>query len=453
MNEELDETDLAFLEKFKEVEKNKQDVDGLDQEGIDQWRDSDHKHAEEAPEGDHDPRHEDPVQETIELLRERAAERAAEKREQEAEEEGLDQQESETESENEPRDNPDSEADSDPEGEGDSEQENNQQECQGDCQESEDSEGESCPYCEKREQIREEAEQNPQHPIAKDKNGDDLFVGDEIRSKGDVWRDDLIEEEYVGVIMGLSDQDPTQEDGNNMLVVFRRDLAKQSWKGGFRIRGEMGWGVSSHLTTLVKDEQEQEQQQQRDRGPVLLRDKNGVDLYADDKIFVTGENMMGFPLEGIATIHAESDERQDTGVKWPCFEPNNFEPERKWNWFLNGKPVWTFTPTESLNKRQGIVKYERHDEDDEDIDNFEFEAPPENKEQKPLTKTQKARFAHICERIFRKTKLTFGSTIEEDETGPDLPGGIWDGEEVARVYTVSSRGVVYRISVSAERCD
>jgi outer membrane biosynthesis protein TonB len=88
---------------------------------------------------------------------------------------------------------------------------------------------------------------------------------------------------------------------------------------------------------------------------------------------------------------------------------------------------------------------------EEQPDEREPESEEDERERKAMSKQQRERFDNLAKRIFAKAEASFGGTKESVEVGPNLPGGVFDGDEVARVLEIKSRGITYRITLSAER--
>lgn len=336
-------------------------------------------------------------------------------------------------------------------GEGEGE---NKPECEGDCEENEgDEDSEPCPYCQEKEKRQEQGKNSD--PIALDSNGDPIYVGSEIRSKADGRRIPEDAVEWVGVVMGLAYglNEEGSELNQRMIVAYRRDHIT----GLYYVEGEKdntGWGVRSDLTTVIgeKKEQQEKQEQQQD-SDVLFIDADGQEIREGDELYVfDGNNTCGFPVEGI--VRADKECRNVSYKRGLLLAsgltPLNFEHARLKSWLAwDDKLSYTFSKDSPT--LEGMRKHV-HKEDEQEKDELKEEdyKIPDN-DNKPMTQQQKSRFENLCERIFKKSEQSFGSTIEKDDIGPNMPGGIFDGEEIAKCYTVESRGVRYTITVSAER--
>lgn len=69
-----------------------------------------------------------------------------------------------------------------------------------------------------------------------------------------------------------------------------------------------------------------------------------------------------------------------------------------------------------------------------------------------MTVTQRHRFTALSARLFKQTNSIFGGQIFSAVAGLE-DDGIDFGEDVSRVMEVESRGVTYRIIISAGRAD
>jgi len=97
---------------------------------------------------------------------------------------------------------------------------------------------------------------------------------------------------------------------------------------------------------------------------------------------------------------------------------------------------------------------EQQDEDEPDEqpdDESDDDEPEQERKSLPLTKGQDERFDNLFERISKKAKETFGSTMESETDSPRMPGGVFDGEAVAKFVEIESRGVTYRVILTAAR--
>lgn len=449
---DFDAVDLAFMDKFLEMEKQK-DTNGVDPEGVEEARD----HQQNQDQHDQLPENAEVIQVEWDAQTSDAGE--SEEEAVEAEGQGEGEQDSETEG--------DGDSDSENDGEGES------SECEGDCSENQgDDDAPPCPYCTEKEKRQQEnllpenvdLEGDPIH-IALDFEGQEIYVGSEIVSSADGdhvgWTDDP---EYVGVVMGRAYGYEGDIPARAMIVVLRRDKAQEEFQGCFMVSGETdtkGWGVRSDLTAVVAEEKpEPDPPPEPEEKSPILHDENGTPLYDHDQILVTGKNRYRFPVEGIATLHAACD-KNDYGVTYPCFAPDNWELDKlTLQWTLKGKRVFTFsTPSlDPLDTITGIQKLERKDEEPEQEQDheYDFDSEEEEKPRKPMTKAQMEKFRKLCAEIFVNSHSAFGRCnvrVNHRDEGPELPGGIFDGEEVGRTLELTSGKVTYRVTFSAERCD
>ncbi len=73
-----------------------------------------------------------------------------------------------------------------------------------------------------------------------------------------------------------------------------------------------------------------------------------------------------------------------------------------------------------------------------------------------MTKAQMDKFRRLCAEVFTNSHSAFGSCnvrVNHRDEGPELPGGIFDGEEVGKTLELTSGKVTYRVTFSAERCE
>ena len=71
----------------------------------------------------------------------------------------------------------------------------------------------------------------------------------------------------------------------------------------------------------------------------------------------------------------------------------------------------------------------------------------------PLTKQQEERFGNLFARIAKKSQETFGSTLESAKNSELLPGGVFEDEALGRYVEIESRGVRYRVVLTASRIE
>lgn len=333
-------------------------------------------------------------------------------------------------------------------------------ECDGDCADHQDEDGqenEPCDYCTEKQARREQREREHSTVLGYDREGEPILHGSEIRSRGRLSTIERDVPEYVGVVMGVW-EDTDADLQTRMLIVLRRDNFPGEWKLADEDR--LGWAVRSDLCDVLPEDDEPEPQpekRQQEKQAYFL-DVDGTPLVDGDQVVVVDEaNFCDWPIEAIAQV---CEVRKD-GVTNPGLVPQNFADDTLGRW-----QTWDDKPAFAVgwgNTLDGIRKHVHHDEPKEKPekqpreDKPKDETPPpppqdeDDGERKPMTKQQAERFENLAERIFKKAEATFGGTTESVEAGPNLPGGIFDGEEVGRVLEVKSRGVVYRITLSAER--
>lgn len=357
----------------------------------------------------------------------------------------------------------------------------------------------------------ERDQQDEQDPIAFDIEGNHIFVGSKIVSKADGNFVDENAEPYVAIVLGAWAGSESFENTNLLkrILIVERMGEDDSDSEMVTEDGQAGWAAQSSLTAVVvEDEPEEPETEEEDAAEMEIEpdeepepepederepkadppeadqayfvDANGVELFDGNRVrVVSHQNFCDWPDEGIAEVVMAT----RNGVTNPGLLPQNFKDESLGSWkSYDGKPVFAIGWGNTLD---GIVKYERTDDapepkpeqpeapkpeapeqpedeqpedveppeaqDDEDAD---FEAPPADEdERKPMTKAQRDRFVNLAARIFAKAEGSFGKTKQSAETGPLLPGGVFDGEEVAQVMEVRSNGVIYRITLSAERIE
>lgn len=357
----------------------------------------------------------------------------------------------------------------------------------------------------------ERDQQDEHHPIAFDIEGNHIFVGSKIVSKADGNFVDENAEPYVAIVLGAWAGSESFENTNLLkrILIVERMGEDDSDSEMVTEDGQAGWAAQSSLTAVVvEDEPEEPETEEEDAAEMEIEpdeepepepederepkadppeadqayfvDANGVELFDGNRVrVVSHQNFCDWPDEGIAEVVMAT----RNGVTNPGLLPQNFKDESLGSWkSYDGKPVFAIGWGNTLD---GIVKYERTDDapepkpeqpeapkpeapeqpedeqpedveppeaqDDEDAD---FEAPPADEdERKPMTKAQRDRFVNLAARIFAKAEGSFGKTKQSAETGPLLPGGVFDGEEVAQVMEVRSNGVIYRITLSAERIE
>jgi hypothetical protein len=78
------------------------------------------------------------------------------------------------------------------------------------------------------------------------------------------------------------------------------------------------------------------------------------------------------------------------------------------------------------------------------------EEPKIEKNKTPMTTAQRNRYELLTQRIFSKAERTFGGTAEDSVITPIFESP-YDDEEVTRTLEIQSRGVTYKITVSAGR--
>jgi hypothetical protein len=214
----------------------------------------------------------------------------------------------------------------------------------------------------------------------------------------------------------------------------------------------------------------------RNLGKVVCRDRNGTEIiHGDSVIVIDMAQPTGF-MPGAAKVYNESDPRFINGrwLTWPCVVQEGLKG-MIWRW--KDEDAYTFDPAKhpSLdwvvldpdNVRQMPEKGGGEiPEDDPDIEDLPDEIPEgegddgedeEKPEEKPydaqdgkMTQAQRDRFANLTERLFHKAKDTFGKTTEKASVG-EVEDGIFYGEEINQTIEIESRGVIYRITFSAER--
>jgi hypothetical protein len=388
------------------------------------------------------------------------------------------------ESESENDSDSDSDAEDDESGWKSESDESESSECEGDCDENQgDDEADPCPYCTEKEKRQQEnllpenadSDGNPA-PIALDHNAQEIYVGSEIVSSADAEYDgeDVFEPiEYVGVVMGRAFGYEDNSMERAMIVVLRRDKAHEPFQGGYIVSSDtdtMGWGVRSDFTEVMVSEKPEPEPEEKSP---IIHDENGTPLYDGDQILVTRKNRWRFPVEGIATLHGTCDEKKSIKgdkITYPCFTADNWELSNStlWtSWTFEGKLAYTFSVIEDpFDPVTGIQKLERKDEEPEnkqeqdheyDFDSEEDDSEEEEeKPRKPMTKAQMEKFRKLCAEVFDSSHDAFGDCnvrLSDIDKGPELPGGIFDGEEVARTLELTSGKVTYRVTFSAERCD
>lgn len=356
---------------------------------------------------------------------------------------------------------------------------------------------------------QEQAEQEPQtpdspEPIALDVEGNPIFVGSKIVSKADGNFVDEESDAYVADVLGRwvgSEHFANDNPAKMILIVERYDDEDDSDSEMKTAEGRGGWAVQSNLCAVVVEDEPQEEPESEaddDEGPEpeaeeeqtpepqpeqppkdsYFLDAEGEQLFDGDQVIVvTTPNWCDWPLEAIAVcVLAERN-----GVKNPALLPQNFEDDSLGPWLSSdGKKSFAVGWGNTL---EGIRKLTHNDErperpkppvpqpqqpepeqpqdepqpqPDEPEAEVEPEVEPEIPEadqRKPMNKNQRERFEGLAKRIFTKAEATFGKTIQTKEVGPLLPGGIFDGEEVAQTLEIVSGGVTYRLSLSAERIE
>jgi hypothetical protein len=472
---DMDATDLAFLDKFMEMEKHK-DTNGVDPEGVEEARD----HHQDSHHDDQLPEDAELIQVEWDMGDMQTPDAGGESSESDSEAEGQEgqgeegDQDGEGEGESDSEGNGESDSDSNAENDesGDESDESESSECDGDCDEDESKDdAPPCPYCTEKEKRQQEnllpenadSDGNPM-PIALDHNAQEIFVGSEIVSSSDADIPNS-EDEYVGVVLGRAygfEDNPIEQA---MIVVLRRDMAQDSWQGSFMVSGETNteaWGVQSDFTEVIAVEKSEPEPPPEPEA--IFHDENGTPLYDGDQILVTAKNRWRFPEEGIATLHATSDEIlsiKGDKIAYPCFTAHNWELSGSTSWTFKGKLAFTFSAgKDPLDTITGIQKLERRDdeepEQDEQDHEYDFEDEEKEEPRKPMTKAQMDKFRKLCAEVFDSSHDAFGDCnvkINDIDKGPELPGGIFDGEEIARTLELTSGKVTYRVTFSAERCN
>lgn len=393
-----------------------------------------------------------------------------------------------------PAPQPEGEADED----GEADDDNQPEDSDGDGDEGED-EMQEAP--EQEQQQEPQAPEQPE-PIALDVEGNPIFVGSKIVSKADGNFVDEASEAYVADVLGrwIGSEDYANTNPAKMiLIVERYDDEDDSDSAMKTAEGRGGWAVQSNLCAVVVEEGppeepkseaddeegpepeiEEEQPQPEPQQPeppkdAFFLDAEGEQLFDGDQVIVvTQPNWCDWPLEAIAQCVMAN----RNGIFNPALMPQNFEAEGLGPWkSFDGRECFAIAWGNTL---EGIRKLTHNDErperpkppvpeqpqddtpqpDEPEIPEPEADVEPEVEpetppadERKPMNKAQRQRFEGLAQRIFKKAEGTFGASAQSKEVGPLLPGGIFDGEEIAQTMEIISGGVTYRLSLSAERVE
>lgn len=402
----------------------------------------------------------------------------------------------EAEQEGDGEDQPAEEAETGPDDEGEPEAEGEPENENPEPSEPEDEGGDE----EAEEEMQQQEQQEPDvpeqtKPIALDAEGRLIFVGSTILSKADGNVVDENSEAYMAEVLGRwvgTDDFANNTPARMILIVERHDDEDDSDSAMKTADGRGGWAVQSNLCAVVvikEDEQEEpeeepeeeaeEPQQPEPPKESYFLDAEGVQLFDGDQVtVVTSPNWCDWPLEAIAVCVMAA----RNGVQNPALLPQNFEDDSLGPWvsadgqkcFAVGwgntlEGIRKLTHTDDRPERpqppvpEPTPPQEEPQEQEPEIPEAEVEAEatpeiPEAEvepevERKPMTKTQRQRFENLAGRIFKKAEGTFGASMQSTEVGPLLPGGVFDGEEVAKVMEVVSGGVTYRLTLSAERVE
>lgn len=416
------------------------------------------------------------------------AEQESESEDQPAEEEATPEPEADPET-SEPQEAEQGEADEDGEPDDDNQPEDS---------EGEDGEEEMQEAPEQQEQEPQGVPENPE-PIALDIEGQPIFVGSTIASKADGNFVDEDSEPYMAEVLGRwvgTEEFANANPARMILIVERHDDEDDSDSEMKTAEGRGGWAVQSNLCAVVvaepeeqpeepepeeEDEPEAEQppapQPPPSKEPYFL-DAEGVQLFDGDQVVVvTQTNWCDWPLEAIAQCVMAT----RNGVQNPALMPQNFEDQSLGPWkSLDGQNCFAVSWGNTLEGIRKLVHVDERPEpkpkppvpeqpqdepepekpepevepeSEPEIPESEPEVEPETPERKQMTKGQRQRFENLAGRIFKKAEGTFGNSMQSNEVGPLLPGGVFDGEEVAKVLEVVSNGVTYRLTLSAERVE
>jgi hypothetical protein len=354
-------------------------------------------------------------------------------------------------------------------------------ECEGNCPEVQDLEDDDipCPYCNR----------NRGKLVCLDRDGEEVFHGDLVNLRTGVTHLGM----HQGPARVYNESDAQPSDNGDFWQTFQcvvqegQGSTKWKWKGQdcwtFRSPGRDGkvkkfpWMI---LDPSMKEKREFEEQmggggqQEHDHGgkqdeqddnrlEILDRDGNTVrhgDICtvhrSEDKMVGPSDYMIGHEymlVYGAENTHGKTDPRI------PGFVVAGDSPKFYASWKWKGEPCWTFSVS-SMDKETGrFLWIEKMHYDDNDLEgddeqgqeqeqegDFEYQEGGDGK----MTKNQRDRFASVCERIFQKSKQTFGKTVEKAEIG-EVEDGLFYGEEINQTIEIESRGVIYRVSVSAER--
>lgn len=322
------------------------------------------------------------------------------------------------------------------EGDGDGEGEEKEKECNGECEQADDDDGEGdeCEYCKQKDQTQDS---NDGIILANDRDGNPIQQGTEVR---------LIIHDAVGFVLGLSN---TGGDGDNMqyrwLVIRRRD-GKCIRAGGFKTAdGQKGWGERA-IETLVeptKEDKQEQREEERDKQDkereerqkdereqhkrvVVCTDRNGAEVYEGDSIqFI----MDSYRAENgtLASAH----ENTDQGSSTACFASTGISTEGSTK---NGIPAWTFILGEKISCVEKVVNEENQEQ-----------------EKDQLNDKERRRFEQLSERLFSRSKIVFGKTLEQSTKQEIEDCGYFYDEEVSQSLEIQSRGVNYRVTLTAQK--
>lgn len=371
-------------------------------------------------------------------------------------------------------------------------------ECDGDCKENEDDDDtEPCPYCTEKKK-REQQRRSEPTPVAMDAWGKPIFVGDEIESCGNGVEQDEYDR-YTAVCMGVAFGHTHDAPNERMIVVKRRDGVTGGWEVNGEGKMTAGWGVQSSLCTVIghdegdqqqqehkhdqqqkdelgdldemlqklhdqfekddpqdsgEDEGEQqqqdddsgddEQQEEKKQQHHLGYDVDGTPVCEGDSVeFIKSDGLDRFPVGSIGILRAVC-KQPDNGNTYPGFVIP-LPADSKGDWHYEGQRSWTFREGNTVDYVRKITEGEQQEQQQ---DEWKDE---DGRETQELTQTQDDRFHNLFDRIADKSRATFGQTLESENVGPDAPGGVFDGEAVSKTLEIESRGVTYRVTLSAVR--
>lgn len=201
-----------------------------------------------------------------------------------------------------------------------------------------------------------------------------------------------------------------------------------------------------------EDEKESEdgegENESQSQGVILAYDRNNEPIVEGDKLFAVEADDAWADEGEILYVSSECDPN-DAGIFYPCFYGKGI---RENTWTYDGYPAFTFL--DPRDEKRGIEQFdwvEKMDKDgDEDKEEKEMDKDDKRNEKAP-TPTQEKRFNSLFERISKKVVQTFGNTAEDTYISEKARDASHYDAGIFRVIEVESRGVQYRIVVTATR--